>query len=220
MSNKPVRERQRRVVADAKLSNAWVDRELAGCEFKDARLGKRFRSLLEQLAASPGETIPLACQDWANTKAAYRFLDNDRVSEGEILAGTSPRPASALLRRTVRSWCCTTPPSSHLNARTLMRWGSRARPSQVRIETVHAAALHGVRDTDAFESCGDDRGIAAWTDGGQVLDARKILGNQRTQEEDQPDARPDRGEGKLPLAGESPAVDRTARRAYAMCSHR
>ena len=27
------------------------------------------------------------CQDWANTKAAYRFLDNDRVSEAEILAG-------------------------------------------------------------------------------------------------------------------------------------
>src|SRR5665213_1368611 len=96
MSNKPVRERQRRVVADAKLSNAWVDRELAGCEFKDARLGKRFRSLLEQLAASPGETIPLACQDWANTKAAYRFLDNDRVSEGEILAG----PFAATRERT------------------------------------------------------------------------------------------------------------------------
>jgi hypothetical protein len=27
------------------------------------------------------------CQDWANTKAAYRFLDNDRVSEAQILAG-------------------------------------------------------------------------------------------------------------------------------------
>lgn len=26
-------------------------------------------------------------QDWANTKAAYRFLDNDRVSEAQILAG-------------------------------------------------------------------------------------------------------------------------------------
>lgn len=87
MSNRPVRKRRRDAVADAKLPNAWVDRELAGCDFKDARLGKRFRSLLERLAASPGETIPLVCQDWANTKAAYRFLDNDRVSEAEILAG-------------------------------------------------------------------------------------------------------------------------------------
>jgi len=29
----------------------------------------------------------MACQDWANTKAAYRFFDNERVSEAEILAG-------------------------------------------------------------------------------------------------------------------------------------
>jgi hypothetical protein len=31
--------------------------------------------------------IMLACQDWTNTKAAYRFLDNDRVGDAEILAG-------------------------------------------------------------------------------------------------------------------------------------
>jgi Transposase DNA-binding/Transposase DDE domain len=34
-----------------------------------------------------GQTLPLACQDWANTKAAYRFMDNDRVSEQDILSG-------------------------------------------------------------------------------------------------------------------------------------
>jgi hypothetical protein len=66
---------------------SWLDRELADCEFKDERLGKRFRSLIEQLSSSPGDSIPLVCQDWANTKAAYRFLDNDRVSEAEILGG-------------------------------------------------------------------------------------------------------------------------------------
>jgi hypothetical protein len=87
MSNKTVRARRREPVADAKLQNAWVDQELAACKFRDERLGKRFRSLLEQLGASPGGSIPLVCQDWANTKAAYRFLDNDRVSEAEILAG-------------------------------------------------------------------------------------------------------------------------------------
>jgi hypothetical protein len=31
--------------------------------------------------------VPLACQDWANTKAAYRFFSNERVDEGAILAG-------------------------------------------------------------------------------------------------------------------------------------
>jgi hypothetical protein len=65
----------------------WVDRELAGCQFKDERLGKRFRTLLEQLSDGTGESIPMACQDWANTKAAYRFFSNERVSEKDILAG-------------------------------------------------------------------------------------------------------------------------------------
>lgn len=65
----------------------WVDRELAGCQFKDERLGKRFRKLLEQLSDGTGESIPMACQDWASTKAAYRFLSNERVSEKDILAG-------------------------------------------------------------------------------------------------------------------------------------
>lgn len=87
MPNERVRERRRVLVAEAKPSGAWVDRELADCEFKDERLGKRFRSLLEQLSSSPGGSIPLVCQDWANTKAAYRFFDNGRVSEAEILGG-------------------------------------------------------------------------------------------------------------------------------------
>jgi len=67
--------------------DTWIDRELADTEFCDERLGKRFRSLFHRLAANPGQGIPLACADWANTKAAYRFLDNDRVNEADILAG-------------------------------------------------------------------------------------------------------------------------------------
>jgi len=66
---------------------AWFDRELAGCGLADERLIKRLRKLLEQMSGSMGESLPLACQDWANTKAAYRFFSNDRVSEAEILSG-------------------------------------------------------------------------------------------------------------------------------------
>ena len=87
MADKKAQEELRSAAADAKRQGDWVDRELAGCEFKDERLGKRFRELLEQLSSSPGESIPLVCQDWANPKAAYRFLDNDRVNEADILAG-------------------------------------------------------------------------------------------------------------------------------------
>jgi len=64
-----------------------LDKELAGCRFCDPRLGRRFRRLVGQLATSLGQTIPLACQDWTNTKAAYRFLSNGRINETAILAG-------------------------------------------------------------------------------------------------------------------------------------
>src|SRR5690242_15922913 len=68
-------------------STAGLEQELVGAQFGDVRLEKRFRILLEQLASGVGESIPLVCQDWANTKAAYRFLSNERVSEERILAG-------------------------------------------------------------------------------------------------------------------------------------
>jgi len=66
---------------------SWIDEELAGCAFGDARLEKRFRTLVERLSESVGETIPTACQDWANTKGAYRFFSNERVDEHDILSG-------------------------------------------------------------------------------------------------------------------------------------
>src|SRR5438105_14131636 len=71
----------------ASTSRTWLDRELATCDFADQRLGRRFRTILEQIGSGVGQSIPLACQDWANTKAAYRFFSNDRVSEREILSG-------------------------------------------------------------------------------------------------------------------------------------
>lgn len=66
---------------------SWIDQELAGCKFADLRLERRFKLLVERLSEGIGESIPMACQDWASTKAAYRFFANDRVSETEILAG-------------------------------------------------------------------------------------------------------------------------------------
>lgn len=66
-------------VEESSDNASWVASEIGGCEFRDARLGKRLGNLLHLLGGSIGGTIPLACQDWANTKAAYRFLSNDSV---------------------------------------------------------------------------------------------------------------------------------------------
>jgi hypothetical protein len=66
---------------------AWVEQELGGGEFPDQRLKARLGKLLGDLGHRVGGTLPMACQDWAATKAAYRFFDNPRVDEGVILAG-------------------------------------------------------------------------------------------------------------------------------------
>ena len=68
-------------------TEAWVEEECAAGVFKDARLKRRFMALLKSIAGTIGGSIPFVCQDWANTKAAYRFLSNERVDEADILAG-------------------------------------------------------------------------------------------------------------------------------------
>jgi hypothetical protein len=67
--------------------DAWVDRELDGGEFPDRRLKQRLGKVLGDLSRRVGGTLPAACQDWAATKAAYRFFSNPRVDESIILAG-------------------------------------------------------------------------------------------------------------------------------------
>jgi len=65
----------------------WVEDETAGCDLGDARLNRRLGMILAALGERPGKSLPTAFQDWANTKAAYRFFANENVSEDKILAG-------------------------------------------------------------------------------------------------------------------------------------
>jgi hypothetical protein len=65
----------------------WSEREIDESAFKDVRLGRRFSELLRQIGDGMGGSIPFACQDWASTKAAYRFFANERVEGGDILSG-------------------------------------------------------------------------------------------------------------------------------------
>jgi Transposase DNA-binding len=66
---------------------SWIEEEMEGCEFRDERLARRARIIIERLAGRIGGSIPAACRDWAATKAAYRFFSNESVSEADILGG-------------------------------------------------------------------------------------------------------------------------------------
>lgn len=39
---------------------SWIDQELVGCRFADARLAKRFLTLMKQLSSGVVQTLPLA----------------------------------------------------------------------------------------------------------------------------------------------------------------
>lgn len=75
------------LAAKSPTVRTWIDQEVDGCHFKDVRLDKRFRKLLGRMSEGIGESVPYACQDWASTKAAYRFFSNAEVSEEQIMAG-------------------------------------------------------------------------------------------------------------------------------------
>ena len=65
----------------------WVETELAESQMQDARHTKRLAQLLERLSEQPVSSIPRASHGWAETVAAYRFLDNSDVGLAEILSG-------------------------------------------------------------------------------------------------------------------------------------
>ena len=55
-------------------------------KFQDQRLNARLKAVLSQWAARPTASIPAACGGFAEMAAAYRFVDNPRVTPTEILA--------------------------------------------------------------------------------------------------------------------------------------
>lgn len=64
---------------------SWVAEELAGLELGDVRRNHRLIKLVDDLAAQPTASIPLASGGWAETKAAYRLLDNPALDWRDLL---------------------------------------------------------------------------------------------------------------------------------------
>jgi hypothetical protein len=67
-------------------SIGWAESEFGLVNFGDKRLSKRLLKIADSFARSPERSINQACEDWHQTKAAYRFFQNEAVSERKILA--------------------------------------------------------------------------------------------------------------------------------------
>lgn len=63
---------------------AWAVGEVGHAELGDERRTRRLVRVVTSLARQPTASLPEACEDWAGTKAAYRFFSNPGVSAARI----------------------------------------------------------------------------------------------------------------------------------------
>src|SRR5205823_4062929 len=64
----------------------WIEAEFGGADMGDARLTARLLQITGMFYEKPTANIPQACASVKAAKAAYRFLDNEKVEWSAILA--------------------------------------------------------------------------------------------------------------------------------------
>jgi hypothetical protein len=58
----------------------WAQQQFASCELGDRRRTRRLVRFAAQVAADPDANTPTQTEKWADLKAAYRLIDNQRVT--------------------------------------------------------------------------------------------------------------------------------------------
>lgn len=71
----------------------WADKEFSEVALGDKRLNARLVKLCNSFSEAPESSINQACEDWAETKAAYRFFKNDNVESRDIVDAHSRKTA-------------------------------------------------------------------------------------------------------------------------------
>ena len=64
---------------------SWAAQEFEEVSLGDKRLDARLIKLCDRFSEAPESPINQACVDWAETKAAYRFFQNENVEVGQIM---------------------------------------------------------------------------------------------------------------------------------------
>ena len=107
------------VGGDGASNDEWIDQELSESRFCDERLSKRLLTLVKQLAGGDAASIPMACQDWANTKATYRFYQTNALTSRTFCRVISNRQGPDLSRPTKEFWCYMIRLKSRISGRIL-----------------------------------------------------------------------------------------------------
>ena len=80
---------------------SWISSELSNTNFLDQRLTNRVQKLASSFFQSPSLTIPSSCKGWSETKSAYRFFDNKKVTAKKILASHKSCSISRISKESV-----------------------------------------------------------------------------------------------------------------------
>lgn len=75
---------------------AWTAAEFADIAFGDERLASRFHKIAEAFLEKPSATITESTGSWAESKAAYRFFGNQKVTKGKILGPHQDKTAQRI----------------------------------------------------------------------------------------------------------------------------
>jgi hypothetical protein len=79
----------------------WAKEEVCQADLGDERLDDRLAILLSDLGTRPNLSIPAACGGRAETKAAYRFFDNEKVTFENVMEPHIARTKERMAEHTV-----------------------------------------------------------------------------------------------------------------------
>ena len=70
----------------ASSAYVWALREMGLSDFNDERLTQRAVKIAATLLQHPHSSIPAGCGNWSDTKAVYRFFDNNKIDSSTMLS--------------------------------------------------------------------------------------------------------------------------------------
>ena len=71
------------------IEQSWAKDEFVNLDIGDKRLNSRLINICDRFSESPESSINQACNDWAETKGAYRFFGNEKIVSDKILRAHS-----------------------------------------------------------------------------------------------------------------------------------
>lgn len=69
------------------MNNSHITEELEGVDLGDKRLNERAKQVLFSISQNSSESLKSAFNGWGEAKAAYRLLDNSKVTPSKIISG-------------------------------------------------------------------------------------------------------------------------------------